>query len=242
MTEFEKSQWADPDFAREYRENADIYIMERGRLLGILGSFYKHFIAPRPRIRVLDLGCGDGIISHELLKIDASIGATLVDPSQDMLNKAGERLKDFKGIHFIKASFQDLLEKDLITKGFDFIVSSLAIHHLSMEDKIELFRRIYSYLNTEGFFVNIDVVLAPIEPLEQWYLSLWKAWILERKAALGIEGGYYEDVIRRYKNNQDNRPDTLVSQLMALESVGFKGVDCFYKHGIFVMFGGVRVE
>ena len=95
-------------------------------------------------------------------------------------------------------------------------------------------------MNNRGFFVNIDVVLAPIEPLEQWYLSLWKTWIEERKAALEIEGDYYEDVIRRYKDNKDNKPDTLGSQLRALESVGFKGVDCFYKHGIFTMYGGMR--
>ncbi|MGA1790073.1 MAG: class I SAM-dependent methyltransferase [bacterium] len=240
MTEFEKSNWADPDFSQEYRENADIYIMERRRLLGILGSFYGCFIAPRPQRSVLDLGCGDGIISHELLKIDASMEATLMDPSEDMLNKAGERLKDFTGIHLIKASFQDLLEKDLISESFDFIVSSLAIHHLSLEDKIDLFRRIYSYLNIGGFFVNIDVVLPPTEPLEQWYFSLWKTWIEERKIALGIKGHHYEDVIRRYKDNRDNRPDTLESQLRALESVGFKGADCFYKHGIFAMFGGMR--
>ena len=242
MTEFEKSNWANPDFALEYRENADIYIMERERLLRILGSFYKHFIAPRPRRRVLDLGCGDGIISHELLRIDASMEATLMDPSEDMLNKARERLKDFEGTHFIKASFQDLIEKDLISNGFDFIVSSLAIHHLCLADKIDLFRRIYSCLNAGGFFVNIDVVLAPSDPLEQWYLSLWKAWIQERKIALGLQGRYYEDVIRRYKDNQDNRPDTLKSQLRALEKVGFKGADCFYKHGIFAMFGGMRGE
>ena len=88
--------------------------------------------------------------------------------------------------------------------------------------------------------MNIDVVLAPSDALEEWYLSLWNTWIEERKIALGIEGNYYEDVIRRYKDNTDNKPDTLKNQLKALESAGFEDVDCFYKYSIFSMFGGKK--
>jgi hypothetical protein len=44
MTEFNKSQWAKPEFTQEYRDGADVYIVERKRLLEILKSFYKHFI------------------------------------------------------------------------------------------------------------------------------------------------------------------------------------------------------
>ena len=155
MTEFTKSQWAKAGFTQKYRENADIYIVERRRLLELLRSFYKHFIGNKPESNVLDLGCGDGIIIHELLKIDDSIAATMIDASEDMLNKAKERLKAFKKIHFIKASFQDILDKNILHQNFDFIVSSLAIHHLSMTEKIALFRHIYSHLNVDGYFLNI---------------------------------------------------------------------------------------
>jgi tRNA (cmo5U34)-methyltransferase len=238
MTEFNKTQWAKPEFIQEYTDSADVYIVERRRLLEILKSFYGHFIGNKPNSNILDLGCGDGIVIYELLKIDNSIKATLIDGSKDMLNKAKDRLKDFKNVHFIRASFQEILNKNIPLQVYDLIVSSLAIHHLTMEEKTALFKTIYAHLNIDGYFLNIDVILAPSDALEQWYLLLWKQWIAERKSFLGIKGNQYDDIIRRYKDNTDNKPDTWGAQLKALQTIGFKDVDCFYKYGIFTMFGG----
>lgn len=240
MTEFNKSQWAKPEFTQEYRDSADVYIVERRRLLEILKSFYKYFIGNKPKSSILDLGCGDGIVIYELLKIDNSIEATLIDGSEDMLNKAKDRLKDFGNLHFIRASFQEILNKDTVPQSYDLIVSSLAIHHLTMEEKTALFRTIYSHLNVDGCFLNIDVVLAPSDALEKWYLLLWKQWIDERKSFLGIEDSQFDDIAGRYKDNTDNKPDTLDMQLNALQTIGFKDVDCFYKYGIFTMYGGKK--
>lgn len=92
----------------------------------------------------------------------------------------------------------------------------------------------------DGYFLNIDVVLAFSDALEQWYLLLWRQWIDERKSFLGIDGSHYDDIARRYKDNTDNKPDTLDVQLNALQTIGFKDVDCFYKYGIFTMYGGKK--
>ncbi|MEW6584888.1 MAG: class I SAM-dependent methyltransferase [Nitrospirota bacterium] len=238
MNEFDGSNWSKAGFAQEYRDNADIYVVERARMRDILKSFYIHFMRNNRRKRVLDLGCGDGVVAHELLKIDGSISATLLDGSQHMLKTAEERLKKFEKVHFINASFQDILRKEVLDRDYDFIVSSLAIHHLTMKEKKALFRKIFHHLYPKGYFVNIDCVLAPTDGLEQWYMSLWREWIDEKKKRVGIEGNYYDDIIRRYKDNKDNKPDTLGGQLSALKSVGFRDVDCFYKYGPFAIFGG----
>ena len=79
-----------------------------------------------------------------------------------MLNKAKERLKAFGNLHFIQESFQEILIKNTPLQHYDFIVSSLAIHHLTLEEKTALFRSIYSLLNVDCHFLNIDVVLAPL--------------------------------------------------------------------------------
>ena len=42
----------------------------------------------------------------------------------------------------------------------------------------------------------------------------------------------------QYKENPDNIPDTLESQLHALTAIGFQDVDCHFKYGIFSLFGG----
>jgi tRNA (cmo5U34)-methyltransferase len=242
MKEFQKSQWANPDFAEKYRDTADIIIVERKRLLSILQSFYMHFIFAKPERAVLDLGCGDGIIIHELLKVDSSIKATLLDGSNDMLSRAKERLKGYDKCKFICASFQDILDRIVNLDNFDLVISSMATHHLSMDDKTALFKTIYSHLNPEGYFLNTDVILSPSETLEKWYLQLWREWINEREAMLKINSHEYDDIIKRYKDNTDNKPDLLSAQLEALQSVGFRDVDCYYKYGIFTIFGGKKQE
>jgi hypothetical protein len=92
-----------------------------------------------------------------------------------------------------------------------------------MKEKKALFKTIYSHLNVRGYFLNIDVILAPSDALEQWYLSLWREWISERKITMGIEGNAYDDIIQRYKDNRDNKPDTLDEQINALKSTWFQG-------------------
>ena len=111
MTEFDKTNWARPDFVQQYRDNADIYIIERRRMFEIMKSFYRYFISNIGGADILDLGCGDGIITHELLSIDKSIKATLIDGSDDMLQKARERLKDFPDMIFQNISFQEILKR-----------------------------------------------------------------------------------------------------------------------------------
>jgi tRNA (cmo5U34)-methyltransferase len=237
---FEKSEWIKRRSAQEFIENADFYILERKRLLKIMKSLFKHFIIVNIKnreIKVLDLGCGDGILTHELLKTNKNLQATLVDGSSEMLENARKRLISYPNLDYIQNTFQELIKNDL-TK-FDFIVSSLAVHHLSLDQKKSLYKYIHDHLNGNGFFLNIDVVKAPSPDLEEWYLALWKEWIKEKEIENEISESFVQ-VPEKYKNNPDNHPDTLKEQLDFLSAIGYKNVDCYYKYGIFSVFGGQR--
>ena len=238
MSDFDSSQWTDSEFSLEYRTYANDYLPDRFKLIEIVKSFFRHFIHKADSPRVLDLGCGDGLVVHELLKSGDRIRATLVDGFSEMLESAKKRLADFDAVQFVQATFQDLLEDDPLQSDFDFILSSFAIHHLEMEEKKALYKYIYRHLNTDGFFLNLDVVLAPYQDLEEWYLSLWREWI-----NVNVDSDKKPDLLpvpQQYKDNPDNFPDTLSSQVEALEEIGFKNVDCYYKYGIFTIFGGKR--
>lgn len=238
MTEFEKTRWAEAGFSRNYVESADFVIVERRRSHAILKSFYRHHFMGKDRTEILDLGCGDGVLTDALLQTDDTLSATLVDGSEEMLKKASERLKDRDDIRFVKASFQNIIGGTSLREIFDFVVSSMAIHHLDMKGKRDLFGWIYSHLNDGGYFLNIDVVLAQNDDLDTWYMALWQEWIAEKKDLAGITGDLYDDTMKRYKDNSDNKPDTLETQMDALKDIGFKDIDCYYKYGIFTMYGG----
>ncbi len=240
MSKFEESKWKNKQSALEFIENADMYILERQRLFAIMKSLYNHFLADNNQtIKVLELGCGDGRVTHELLKVDANLEGTLIDGSSEMIENAKNRLKSYPGLKFIQTTFQELVNIDLLSKNFDFVVSSLAIHHLQEDEKKILFEYIYNHLNPKGFFLNIDVVLAPTESLENWYLKLWKEWIIENETRTNqLES--FKNIPDQYKNNLDNNPDKLENQLKLLKSAGFNNVDCYYKYGIFSIYGGQK--
>jgi tRNA (cmo5U34)-methyltransferase len=238
MSGFDNSLWSNSGFSQEYRDHADGYIPERRTLVEITGSLYRHMVrGSRPR-RILDLGCGDGFMVQELLKVDSDMDATLVDGSQDMLDAACKRLTHFERKRCVHASFQDLLANDPMQGTYGFILSSLAIHHLVMADKEALFEYAYRHLDSGGFLLNVDVVLSPTDALEGWYLQLWQDWI--NSHSVGSQKASLLPVPQKYKDNPENVPDPLLPQLRALERIGFKNVDCFYKYGIFAMFGGSR--
>ncbi len=240
MTDFNRTNWARADFSRNYLDKADIYIVERRRMFAILRSFMTHFLQPASNKRLLDLGCGDGILTGELLQAGGPLSVTLLDGSDDMLAKARQRLGKFGDFRYVRASFQELLEKDVLAERYAFVVSSMAIHHLTLSEKIMLFKKVHSLLEDGGYFVNIDVVLPPTEALDQWYMEMWQEWMDAAKSALGVKDEPGVNIIERYKDLAENKPDTLESQLKALIETGFSEVDCFYKYGIFSVYGGKR--
>lgn len=238
MSKFEKSRWADSEFSQGYRDDADIFLPFRGQFLEISKSLYGHFISQNSAATVLDLGCGDGLFIQELTKSFNPAKIMLVDGSAEMLGAAQKRLAGLSNICFIEASFQQLLTDDPLHESFDFIYSSLAIHHLPFAEKKRLYAYIYEHLAPGGHFIHYDVVLPPSTKLEKWYLSLWRAWIREHPLSEGREK--LLGIPDQYKGNTDNMPDSLASQLKALQDVGFSNVDCFYKYGIFSLFGGSK--
>lgn len=239
MNEFNESAWSEKNFASNYLDKADIYIMERRSLFWTVVSNFRHFAPVKDTVRLLDIGCGDGILTELLLKETNTIHATLLDASETMISRAKERLSPFRHTSFVTASFQEILDRKVELGTHDFCVSSMAIHHLSLEEKSSLFKLIAACLSPGGRFVNIDVVLPPSGELESWYFSLWSDWMKDMMDRRGITDETPDELIRRYKDpSTDNRPDTLENQMKAMGKAGFRDVDCYYKNGIFAVFGG----
>jgi tRNA (cmo5U34)-methyltransferase len=235
MSEFDQTNWVQPDYTRGYREGADHFIPERRLLLRIAASCFKYYVGAGGRKRVLDLGCGDGILAESLYRQDTEMELTLADGSAEMLDAARKRLADIPGAEFLQATFADILSGSFRPQLFDFIGSAFAIHHLEMAEKKRLFHSLAGLLNPGGYFLNIDVTTA--EPHTQWYFRLWQEWILDHVQATGADPALV-DVPFNARDKDENHYDPLQEQLAALTDAGLVDVACHYRFGLFAIYGG----
>jgi tRNA (cmo5U34)-methyltransferase len=236
---FENTTWKDKENVKEYLETADYFIPERRTILAVLASFYESFLIDCRRKRILDLGTGDGILVRTLYEKDKNAEFIVTDGSDDMLQEAKEKLKGIPVSQFIKITFEEIINGKFKERKFDFIVSSFAIHHLTIDLKKKLFESLYDFLIDGGYFINIDATTHANEKITKWYYKIWREWIINFRNRYDIKEKH-EEVIEKALKKPENHYDPLEIQLKFLREIGYKDVDCHYKFGVFTIYGGQK--
>lgn len=151
----------------------------------------------------------------------------LIDISEKMIEVAKYRFKDKNNITYIIGDYS----KCGFDKKFDIVVSSLSIHHLTDDQKKQLYENIYIILNPGGVFINADQVLGSTPFIETVYKRAWKLTVEN-------SGLSRDEISSAYERTALDRMGTLDDQLKWLKDIGFIDVDCIYKYYNFVvMFG-----
>lgn len=185
--------------------------------------------AARPSL-VLDLGAGTGALSAALLERPGIASVALLDVDRDMLERARERLAPFPGrARFLEQSFHDPLPP------CDAVAASLALHHVpTLDEKQDLYRRIFDALTPGGAFVNADAVM-PANSVERsatydaWAKHMARHGIDRRQAFRNFEEWAAEDT---YFSLRD--------ELAALKAAGFDA-ECLWRRGpVAVLIGSSR--
>jgi len=244
MSNFEETKWAATEYAADYLKKADAIIPQRPKLMELMRSFYLHFFRDKPDSgrsrKIVELGSGDGTFTEELLKTGQNIEATLIDGSAEMLEQARLRLASYKGVSFIHSSFQKLIGSPAVPEGVDLIFSVLAIHHISKEEKRELFELIYARLAPGGFFINIDDCIPASSLIEGWHVERWRSEVIEKGAELGIEIDPQTYIDKHHDPEHRTNLETVAALCARLDAAGFLGAECFYRDGIFTVYGGQK--
>jgi tRNA (cmo5U34)-methyltransferase len=118
------------------------------------------------------VGCGNGIVSRILLGRFPGHSVDLMDGSPVMLDEARKNLAG-AACNFIHRTFEDHLSHPPDEQRYDFIYSSMAIHHLTHPDKVRMYSGCYTSLTSGGPFVNYDVVKPPSDRSEAWAFQLY---------------------------------------------------------------------
>lgn len=240
MTKFEDTAWAQAGNCHDYQDEADHVVVERQTLFRIVGSFYRKFLGVGQGHRVLDLGCGDGVMGGTLRAMDNSIQLIAVDGSPDMIAAARQRLGDCPSMECRVLTFQEILAQDPCWTKLDLVMSAFAIHHLDRPEKAALFGKIHAMLRAGGYFINVDVLLPQSRVYEDWFYELWTEWIAERQRRLGLAEDF-SHVPAQSRARPENKFEDLESHLGLLRQAGFGEVECFYRYGLFGVCGGRKI-
>lgn len=171
-------------------------------------------------IDVLDLGAGTGLFSHRVLEAYPQASFVLYDLAAKMLHLARERFQDHQDrFEYILGDYRHFQGES----RYNLVISSLSIHHLTDDEKQELFSRIYQSLQDEGVFINVDQIKAPTAAMERLY---WETWLQHLRAKGAAEERIQASIERRKRYDRDA---LLVDQLAWLSQAGFETVDCVYK-------------
>ncbi len=224
-----------------YTSSKDVIMIERKRTTRILLDLFRYHFDTATSQRILDIGCGDGEMAFEFKERFPGNEFYLMDGSEDMLAKAKVKLKG-DNIFLIQKTFENYILEESEPSKFNLIYSSNAIHHLDFLSKSQLYNKIYRELVFDGMFINIDLVLPPSQLCEELQFQMWVDWINETLTNNDLKSdvGKHNGLPEIYKSKAENQPSNLFDQLEVLRKCGFRNVDCFYKYGIFAMFGGIK--
>lgn len=233
----------------EIEEHAEKFLKcERGAVPGaelqleIIGHITQEWCG-NP-CRILDLGCGDGILGRYLLERLPTASCVFVDLSDAMLDAVRASLDGKREAVLLKTDFgsPDWLDSVESYKPFDIVVSGFAIHHQPDERKRDLYSEIFGLLFPGGVFLNLEHVasetLAVGSLFEEFYIDQLHEFQLRydpgtsKEAAAGI-----------YRNRPDKDEDKTApvdAQCRWLREIGFDDVDCFFKVFEIALFGGRR--
>lgn len=212
------------------------YDSARKKLIPCFDDFYQTAIEEIPfrkdqEIEVLDLGAGTGLMAGFVAEKYPKAKILLIDIAEKMLAEARKKLKCFENDFAFKvANYSDA---KTFGKNFDLIISSLSIHHLSDDEKQNLFKSIYSHLKPGGVFINADQVLGDSEEIEKTYQ---KRWIAQVKAN-GVTEVELDAALERMK---EDKMSTLAAQIQWLKDAGFENANCWFKYYSFVVFSGKK--
>ena len=138
-----------PDYAEFMQRIVPFFNEQREIMLSIVP------FAKQDTFRVLDLGCGPGLLAERLLSRYPNARLTAFDLTSEMLDACRSRLAGFDKVTYTHGDFT----VDSLGEDYDLIVASLSLQHLEIDQRPRFLRKACGSLNDGGVFIASEVIV-----------------------------------------------------------------------------------
>lgn len=193
---------------------------------------------------ILDLCCGEGILTRALLDRFPEAQVLAYDGSPTMVETVKSTLHDYG--NRIQTRLFGLASEDwrIFPWPLQAVVSSLAIHHLDDLQKQQLFKDIHRLLSSGGVFINADVI-QPVTPSGITVAAkMWDEAARQRSLQLSRDLKAYQHFLETQWNSFTlpepdpvDKMSPLFAQLKWLEQAGFVDIDVFWVKAGHAIYG-----
>lgn len=230
--------WSGAD-SRAFLDHGELLVPRRDEQTDTIVALLPERDRP---LRVLELCCGEGLLSNRILTSRRSARITAIDGSAEMVNAARAANASFGDAFRVE---QASLEGYRPRGPLDAIVSSLAIHHLDDAGKRDLYRAAADALVPGGRLLIADLVRPRSNAAVRLAAREWDASVAEAARLAGRE-----ETLALFRQENWNhfalaepdpidRPAPLAEQLDWLREAGFEA-DVYWLYAGHAVYGGTR--
>ena len=165
----------------------------------------------------LDTGCGTGTLANRVLEEREDIRFTLCDPSEQMLDRAREKLQG-KDIRFLNRQSQDL---DFDSE-FDVVTAVQCHHYLQPEARRTAVMNCWRALKDNGIFITFENIKMTTEESDRIALKRWENFLSDHLND--------PDKVAHHMNRRGVKvfPITIEEHIKLLRECGFSSVDVLW--------------
>ena len=178
--------------------------------------------------RVLDLGCGNGVLSELVLNKLPNAYVVGFDLTPRMLEAYERKLSEHKGRYEMMLGDYRF---DSIGNDYDIVMAGLTLQHLTWGERKDFYKRIHTVLNYDGALILNDIIIDEDWNTRKLQYTNWKNFI----ASNGEDPEFWLD-----RHMTKDYPATLEDHFLWLEQAGFSKMDCYWRFHNFVITMAVK--
>lgn len=229
------------DYSASFIRFAEHFVPDRAEQSAVISAM----VGPLADGVVLDLCSGPGALGRRLLTDHPECRVVGMDASGAMLAEASRELTEFAErftIEHFDLGAADWRQRDIAPTA---VVSSLAVHHLTGEQKQQLYQDVHNMLAPGGSLVIADLVAPVGDRSHELARRMWDEWVKANADATGLGDEPYrafhvlEWSCFEYPDDLD-KPSPLPDQLRWLDEIGFVEVDAYWMKAGHAIFGGAK--